>query len=327
MIKPGRVSAKWIAVTVSAWLVAGCAGNQLYSAAEPAAAVDTRADLVLEDPAQPRDVPLRVHFPSAAQTSLPLVVYSHGARCSAENYDLITRYWATRGYVVIAPTHFDAMDNAVQPTPEQLPVLLSARIRDLSLVLDSLDLIEQELGRPGLIDREKIAIGGHSFGGMLAQIKLGMPIEPGAYVYPGPIADPRYRAAVIMSGVGPMPPFPDNAFDSLAGPLIATGGTLDEGNTGRGIIYPWQWRVSSYDLSPPGDKYRVVLDQGDHYLGGLICRSDRGGPDDAEGVAILQATTTAFLDAYIREDAAALDYLRQTDLSAVTSGRAELKHK
>jgi predicted dienelactone hydrolase len=308
-----------LALCLSVGLVA-CAGDALYRQADNSAGVETR-DFVLSDELHARDVPLHVHVPVGFEGPLPLVVYSHGSGCGPVNYDRITRHWAKKGYVVIAPTHIDGMENAPVPTPDQYPTLLSRRVRDPSFVLDALDRIESELGKPGLIDRERVAIGGHSFGGMISQIKVGMPLKPGSYVFPGQTADPRFRAAVVMSGVGQMPMFTDDAFDFLTGPVIATGGTLDVGNVGTGEIFPWQWRVAAYDLAPPGDKYRVVLDEGDHYLGGLICRADRGGPDDPEGVAILQATTTAFLDAYLLGDETARDYLATTDLSDMTGGR------
>jgi len=304
----------------------GCASQSLYRQDDASARVDTR-DFVLSDELLPRDVPLRVHVPVGLDGPLPLVVYSHGSGCGPANYDRITRHWAEMGYVVVAPTHIDGMESAPVPTPDKYPALMSRRIRDPSFVLDALDRIESELGAPGLIDRERIAIGGHSFGGMVSQIKVGMPLKPGSYVFPGETADPRFRVAVVMSGVGQMPVFTDDAFDALTGPVMATGGTLDVGNVGTGEVFPWQWRVAAYDLAPPGDKYRVVLDEGDHYLGGLICRADRGGPDDPEGVAVLQATTTAFLDAFVLDDPAARDYLATLDLAALTGGRATLARK
>jgi len=321
-----RYLARLAALLCIAAMQAACTANALYRTGDSPAAVRT-VDLVLDDPLHPRDVPLRIHYPEGIGGPRPLVVYSHGSGCGPANYDRITRHWAAMGYVVIAPTHLDGLENAPVPTPDEYPALLSRRIRDASFVLDALGRIEAELDAPGLVDRERVAIGGHSYGGMISQIKVGMPLEPGSYVYPGQPADARFRAAVVMSGVGQMPVFTADAFDALTGPVIATGGTLDVGNVGTGEIFPWQWRVAAYDLAPPGDKYRVVLDEGDHYLGGLICRADRGGPDDPEGVAILQATTTAFLDAYVLDDAAARTYLGTTDLDALTGGRATLLRK
>ncbi len=274
-----------------------------------------------------RVIRLRLHVPGERKAAWPMVVFSHGARCSPVNYDAITRYWAARGYAVIVPYHRDALENQEQLSAADIPKLFSARVRDLSSLLDSLDVIEDQAQIKGQLDRGRIAIAGHSFGGMMAMVKSGLRIKPEAYLYGGAVKDPRYSAAIVMSGVGPMPEMTGDAFAGLQGPLLATGGTLDEGNIGSGTIYPWQWRMSAYDLAPARDKYRVVLDRGDHYLGGLICRGDRGGPPDEKGLAIIQFMTTVFLDAYLSEDVAARDYLQQLDLSAMTGGRASYQRK
>ena len=118
-----------------------------------------------------------------------------------------------------------------------------------------------------------------------------------------------------------------NAFDGLTQPLIASGGTLDEGNVGTGEIYPWEWRMSAYTLAPAGDKYAVVLQDADHYLGGLICRSNKGGEDDPVAVEVVRAAQTAFLDAYVKRDQAALEWLRTYDFGAMSDGRATLEYK
>lgn len=81
--------------------------------------------------------------------------------------------------------------------------------------------------------------------------------------------------------------------------------------------------MSPYALAPPGDRYSVVLDKGDHYLGGLMCRPDRGGDDDPEGAAIDAALTLAFLDAYVKGDGKAARFLRTADVPALTGGRAQ----
>jgi hypothetical protein len=85
--------------------------------------------------------------------------------------------------------------------------------------------------------------------------------------------------------------------------------------------------MSAFSLAPAGNKYSLVLDNGDHYLGGLIARHDRGGEADPEGLAILQAVTQAFLDAFLKESKTGGDWLATADLSALTSGRAELTGK
>jgi hypothetical protein len=182
-------------------------------------------------------------------------------------------------------------------------------------------------GISGRLDTDRLAAAGHSFGTVMAMAKAGLWVhapDGSDRQYPAE----RIRGAVIMSGVGQMDDMmaPD-AFRDLTLPLIATGGTLDLGNVGRPPVLPWEWRMSPYTLAPPGNKYSVVLENGDHYLGGLICRSDRGGEDDPEGVAIDAALTLAFLDAYLKTDARAARFLATANIPALTSGRARFERK
>ena len=85
--------------------------------------------------------------------------------------------------------------------------------------------------------------------------------------------------------------------------------------------------MAAYFDTPPGDKYGVVLDEGDHYYGGLICRETAGGAPDFEGLSIIRGTSTAFLDAYLKDDAEAKDFLKTTDVKALTNNRATLDRK
>lgn len=302
--------------------VPACA-QALYKIDAGQYSTQTLETMTLHDAVQDRDVTLRVIFPDAAGT-FPLVVFSSGMFCYPQMYDRITQHWASHGYIVVVPNHLDS-PNMGKIKPEHLGILLSSRIRDMSFVLDGIDQVEA--GIDPQIDRERIAVAGHSFGGMITMVKSGLHLKSDQYAYPGETADDRYSVAVVMSGVGQMQQMRDDAFDGLTGPLIATGGTLDLGNVGTGVEYPWEWRMSGYTLSPPGDKYSVALKDADHYLGGLICRDNRGGDADPEGVAIDRAMTTAFLDAYVRDDAQAMNFLQTADIEALTAGRAMYSKK
>ena len=306
-------------------LVGQPAERDLYRSFDEPLLVQTET-LTLTDPVQQRDVSFRFHVP-AGDGPFPLVVYSHGAFCSPAMYDRITLQWAGHGYAVLLPQHLDALDS---PNPMANPdrqKLLSSRVRELSLAVDRAGEIGASRGNKDLLDIERVAVAGHSFGAMIAAIKLGLRLKPGEYVFPGATADERFRAAVIMSGVGPLFPMTDDAFAGLTRPLIASGGTLDEGNVGMGEIYPWEWRMSPYTRAPPGQKYSLVLDEADHYLGGLICRGDRGGEADPDAVRVVAAVTLAFLDAYVRDDESAKDWLHRVDLATLTDGRASFARK
>ena len=270
----------------------------------------------------------RIAYPDG-EGPFPLVVYSHGFGCYRESYEGLTDHWASHGYAVVLPEHPDCPTVEAKLSPEDARNLLYIRITDVARVLDALFAPNQQIpGLTGRIDFERKAIAGHSFGGMIAQVTWGQPLkdmhssETVSYAL-------GFDAAIVMSGVGQMPQMADGAFDQTPGPVMVTGGTLDTGNIGGPTTYPWEWRMSAYDLSPPGNKYSVVLEEGDHYLGGLICREDRGGPEnrggahDTEGLEILAGATTAFLDAWLKNDAAAKRFLEEFEQhAAVTAGRA-----
>ena len=280
-----------------------------------------------------RSLRARIAYPDS-KGPFPLVVYSHGFGCYRDSYAELTDHWASHGYAVVLPEHPDCPTSEGKLSPQDAGNLLYIRISDVARVLDALFAPGQELpGLTGRIDYERKVIAGHSFGGMIAQITWGQPLkdlhssETVSYAL-------GFDAAIVMSGVGQMPQMTDGAFDQTPGPVLVTGGTLDTGNTGGPTVFPWEWRMSAYDLSPPGRKYSVVLEQGDHYLGGLICREDRGGPDnqggahDTEGLEILAGVTTAFLDAWLKNDTAAKRFLEEFEQhAATTKGRARFAQK
>jgi hypothetical protein len=276
-----------------------------------------------------------VSWPEDGAGPFPVVVFSHGAFCFPQQYVNVTDYWVAHGYVVIRPNHLDS-PNRGKVRPDELPVLLESRLRDMSFALDS--LAELEAGIPqlaGRIDASRAAVAGHSFGGMIAMVKVGLAMQNASGQRQN-FADPRFAVALVMSGVGMVPPMPNipdapfmapDAFAGLTRPLLASGGTLDEGNVGTGVIYPWEWRMSAYTLAPPGDKYSLVIQAADHYLGGLICRDNKGGPDDPDAVRTVRAVQTAFLDAYLKDDANALRWLRAGNMGELDPGRAVLEHR
>lgn len=280
-----------------------------------------------------RSLRARIAFPEGAGP-FPLVVFSHGFACYRESYSGLTDHWASHGYVVVQPEHPDCPTSPTRLRPQDATRIHYIRISDVERVLDALFAPGEEIpGLTGNIDYGRKVMAGHSFGGMIAQIIWGQPLkDPGGSGTVSHALD--FDAAIIMSGPGPMPQMADGPFTELRGPMLVSGGTRDTRNAGDGVIYPWEWRLQSYELSPPGNKYSVVLEEGDHYLGGLICRDDRGGPQnrggapDVEGQTILAGVSTAFLDAWISDDAAARRFLEELDRHAgITGGRARFARK
>ena len=243
-------------------------------------------------------------------------------------YASVTDHWTSHGYITIAPLHLDSESNGLGFQDLAGIDLVAERIEDMKQVLDSLGEIEN--GAPGLagkIDRSQIAVSGHSFGGQIALALTGLEMRDANSNEPVDMSDSRYKVAVVLSGVGQLPNMVDGAFLRYDRPVYSSGGTKDLGATGRGPVHPWPWRMAAFFETPPGKKYGLVLDEGDHYYGGLICRETEGGAPDFQGLSIIRGTSTAFLDAYLKDDEDAKTFLDTADVNALTNHRASLERK
>lgn len=289
--------------------------------------VNVSSPVALDRPDRLVPLSVRVTWP-AGDGPFPLVVFSQGALCPKNMYAAVTDHWTSHGYVTIAPLHLDSESNGFGFRDLAGKDLLGERVADMTYILDALNHIESVTpGLSGKIDRDRIAASGHSFGGQIALAMTGLEIIDATTKEPAAVADDRYDVAVVLSGVGPMPNIVEGAFSRYQGPVYSSGGTKDLGATGVGPVHPWPWRMAAYFETPPGDTYGVVLDEGDHYYGGLICRATAGGAPDFEGLSIIRGTSTAFLDAYLKDDEAAKEFLTTIDLKDLTNNRASLERK
>lgn len=257
-----------------------------------------------------------------------VVVFCHGLGSNGGEYAAISARWAAHGYLVIHPTFRDAI--GVVAREEQhlgldpgadlsrwsgLPAI-RARLHE---ILHSPD---RWLERVGVVDNvvdvlptiiaatcgatnphPPIAIAGHSFGAYTAQLLAGAEID-----LPGSPArrfrDRRFGAAILLSAQGrDQQGLRDGSWDAMDGPVLTVTGTLDRGANGG----DWHWKSEPFELAPAGGKYLAVLDNGDHFLGGLTER-DPHGHVPAQQEAVKQMTL-AFLDATLRGSAAARDWL------------------
>lgn len=272
-------------------------------------------DIAYTPPGESRLIPLRVSAPATGRR-LPVVVFSHGAYASKDDYSAILDHWADAGYVVIAVTHRDSTKLGVTRGSNN-PKFFEWRLDDLQAVLGNLDAIVAQV--PDLrrrVDSTRIAATGHSFGGLVAQTLGGATYNDAAR---GGIvdsrADPRVRAVIIFSGAGAFAPLlaPEN-FASLRRPTLVTVGTNDLKQAPN--LSGYEWRRQPYDLIAPGRKYLLSLDGADHYLGGIVGRDDLPRSDNAAlYLADFNRWSTTFLDAYLGDRRAARRELESLPLS------------
>ena len=301
---------------------------RLYGAQAGALGVASIGNLALPANSEQRELLFNLYYPTAGD-NYPLLLFSHGNWSDKDSYDHIIEYWVSHGYAIIAPNHLDCC-SAVQGIYNSLRHgqlgLIEARVADLQRLLAQLPAIEQL--HPGFArkaDRSRLAVTGHSFGAFTAQ-QLGgaAALDPDNGKYTSH-RDPHVRAIVALSPPGPM--FDTITADSwlqLSTPTLVATGTWDI----QPRFWPdWRMHLMSWETALPGDKYALVTQGADHYLGNLICRPQREAPPQEDALRMLQIGTTAFLDAYLKGDVAATAFIAGDRLAEKTGGFSSLSRR
>jgi dienelactone hydrolase len=320
-------------------LCAGCLSSLTVSEADVRAAykaepgplaVVSKRRLALDNPELERPLQMRVAYPEAPG-SYPLIVLSHGNGCLQDLYVGFADHWVSWGYVVIQPVHMDSRELGFSMkgvTMEVMNQVISTRRQEVRFILDSLDQIEDSLpGLAGQIDRDNLVIAGHSMGGGTAMSLSGVRmIDPRDNSLVESDED-RFDALILISDPSNNRLMPNEAWKMAKVPTFIATGTEDFSTLGSrdGVK-----NKSAYQLVTNPDQleqphYYLNMDGSDHYLGGAICRSNVPGPRDLDAVNIINGSSTAFLDAYVKGDKAALKFLTADEIEPLTDGRATLE--
>lgn len=205
------------------------------------------APVRLSAPDRPVPLDVRVSAPTTG-TNLPVVLFSHGNGWNLDGYAPLTAFWASRGFVVVQPTHLDSRRNGFGLDHPVFPKIWTERIADLTRILDQLDLIEQAV--PGLadrVDRSRVGVTGHSWGAQTAQTLLGARIFNDTGQVSESMSDSRITAGVLFSATGiggddlhPFAqanfPFMRPSFRELATPTLVIAGDRDQSTmSSRGL--------------------------------------------------------------------------------------------
>jgi len=272
-------------------------------------------DLTVDDSARDREIPIRVYLPDDPKEPAPVLLFSHGLGGSREGSGYLGKHWAGRGYAVVFLQH-PGSDAAVwrdKPLAERMTALRQAadlpnlllRVKDVPAVLDRLAVWNKEESHAlhGRLDLAKVGMSGHSFGAVTTQSVSGQSLPRGTQ----PFTDPRIKAALPMSPSSPgRGGDPKLLFGKVKIPWMLMTGTHDDSPIGD---IDAKARLAVFPALPPGGKYELVLGGAEH-----SAFSERALPADMRGRnpnhhrAIL-ALSTAFWDAWLREDAAARAWL------------------
>ena len=304
-------------VWVCPWLVLG-AGAGEPSRHDPlavnSAAGASHLDLTAHDAARKRDIPLRVYLPATSEP-VPVVLFSHGLGGSRAGSTFLGEHWAARGYVAVFLQHPGSDDSVWRnaSTGERMQAMKEAasldnfllRVQDVSAVLNQLQIWNGSGTNPlaHRLDLSKVGMSGHSFGAVTTEAVSGESFPTGGNRF----TDPRIKAAAIFSPSAPRGGNASNAFGSVKIPWMLMTGTKDLAPIGNADM---KSRLAVYPALHGAPKYEIVLHNAEHSV-----FTDRALPGDREPRnpnhhRVILALSTAFWDAYLRGDAAALNWLK-----------------
>ncbi|WP_405990711.1 alpha/beta hydrolase family protein [Streptomyces sp. NBC_00986] len=258
--------------------------------------------VILPAPGRGEDLQVRVSAPVTGD-ALPVVVFSHGFGWSMNGYAPLADHWAAHGFVVVQPTHLDSRTLGIPHEDPRFPEIWRIRIEDLTRTLDELTVLEASVpGLAGRLDRDRIAVAGHSWGAQTASTLLGARVLDPDGVPGEDLSDPRVKAGVLLAltGLGDdltpfaaeQLPFMRPSFATMTPPALIVAGDHDQSQLStRGP----DWFTDPYTYSP-GDKTLLTLYGAEHSLGGIPGYEVAETTDESPArVALLQRLTTAFL--------------------------------
>lgn len=268
------------------------------------------APVELSAPDRPVPLEVRVSAPVTG-SDLPVVLFSHGNGWNLDGYAPLTAFWASRGFVVIQPTHLDSRRNGFGFDHPVFPTIWTERIADLTRILDQLDTVEAAVpGLAGRVDRGRIAATGHSWGGQTAQSLLGARVVDTGGQVGEDMSDRRVTAGILLAATGlggehlqPFAranfPFMHPSFQELTTPTLVVAGDHDQSMmSSRGP----DWFTDAFTHSP-GATDLITLHGAEHGLGGIVGEAVAETTDEnPERVAVLQRMSTAYLRTALHVD-------------------------
>jgi predicted dienelactone hydrolase len=263
------------------------------------------------DAARDRRVPYKFYLPFDLPDPAPVVLYSHELGGSREDAEYLGRHLASWGYVAVHLQHpgsdAEVWSQEGEHTEAEGRVVMDLRnamdrFRDVAFVLDRLaEANRTEKVLQGRLDLGRVAIAGHSYGATTALVAAGQRLGPELT-----LRDPRIRAAIAMSPSAPQGARDlDRAFSEVKIPILHVTGTGDD--SPLRALDPKERRVP-FDHIHGADQYLLILKGGDH----MVFSGHRVGGDwsgDAAAHELICMASMAFLDAYLKDDAKARQWL------------------
>jgi predicted dienelactone hydrolase len=175
---------------------------------------------------------------SAYASGYPVMAYSHGDQAWGGSSADLMRWFASHGWVAVAPDHTGNLLFAnVDPTPSAHWL---HRPQDVSAVLDALEVLPQGDPLAGMINTSEVVLSGHSRGTYTVWAAGGASFdatelngscadctEEQRAQFLGGLGDPRIKALLPLAGTIRRSWFGAEGHRSVQGPVLAMTGTND----------------------------------------------------------------------------------------------------
>jgi predicted dienelactone hydrolase len=244
----------------------------------------------------------------------PVILFSHGLGGNREGSQFMGEQWAGRGYVAVFLQHPGSDDSVWKgkPLDEVMEDMNRAaslenfllRVQDVPAVLNQLELWNADKNSPlaGRMNLKKIGMSGHSFGAITTEAVSGESLAITGQKF----TDPRITAAIAFSPSSPKTGDAATAFGAVKIPWMLMTGTKDVAPIGNEDVAS---RLAVYPALKLAPKYELVLNNAEHSV-----FTDRALPGDREPRnpnhhRVILVLSTAFWDAYLRDDVAARAWL------------------
>ncbi|RYG64763.1 hypothetical protein EON80_18635 [bacterium] len=244
----------------------------------------------------------RITFPIEGKNH-PAVIFSGGGGDDGTGYELLVKHWASHGFVVLQPVHFDSYTHHHNETGSVFwghqrttwdvwglvlgeKHLWRARCADISRLLDEVGDFE------GRIDTKRIGVGGYSYGAHVALILggAGMRTRQGYFAW----NEARLKAVLNISGEAGTISQPKGVWKTLRVPTLFVTGDGDKSVWGRNV----DAKLEAFRLAPTALKELVDIRGATHFsFSGRLFEEAKHPADVAAQAAIfgtVKAETTRF---------------------------------
>jgi len=286
-----------------------------------------------------RQIPLEIRITAPVEgDDLPVILFSHGHGPSfylpsKDGYAPLANFYAERGLVVIQPTHLNSKVAGLPAGAPGGPLFWRSRVEDMRAIIDKLEDIEAAFPAiKGRLDRNRIAVVGHSMGGQTAGMLLGArltdPTDPEAQDVD--LKDERIKAGIMLTAPGnggealsemaaTNYPFFNPDFSTLTTRTLVVVGEKDY--SAHLTVKGPAWHADAFHDSPGANCLMTVLGA-EHGLGGISGYDAKETQDESpERLEVVLRMTWAYLRSALRDGDGSWDVARQA-LAAKASQHA-----